>query len=295
MGNCCISPNNQKQIARRPKDTNGKVSGKDKHSPVTCIAANKTATENEKKKHLVENGSSLHNESKFCSPAAVKSGNPPQDKDSSRSSQKSDVNEQNIETLFAKYKDKSEENILAAGTESLCQDLKLDPTEFRVLLLAWKCNVSQMCRFTRQEFTQGCRILGCDSIRTMQLKLSVVEQEVDDKELFRDLYRFTYGFGLDVEDGQRTLPTQVAIDLWKLVFTKKRPRFLDEWFEFLEKKQVKGISRDTWNMFLYLTETMKSDFSNYDDSEAWPSLFDEFVDERNQPVENEQNESDSAI
>lgn len=42
--------------------------------------------------------------------------------------------------------------------------------------------------------------------------------------------------------------------------------------------QVRGISRDTWNMFLYLTESLDEDLSNYNDNEAWPSLFDDFVD-----------------
>ena len=42
--------------------------------------------------------------------------------------------------------------------------------------------------------------------------------------------------------------------------------------------QVRGISRDTWNMFLYLTESLNEDLSNYNDNEAWPSLFDDFVD-----------------
>ena len=31
-------------------------------------------------------------------------------------------------------------------------------------------------------------------------------------------------------------------------------------------------------MFLYLTESLKEDLSNYNDNEAWPSLFDDFVD-----------------
>lgn len=42
--------------------------------------------------------------------------------------------------------------------------------------------------------------------------------------------------------------------------------------------QVRGISRDTWNMFLYLAESLDEDLSNYNDNEAWPSLFDDFVD-----------------
>ena len=37
---------------------------------------------------------------------------------------------------------------------------------------------------------------------------------------------------------------------------------------------MRGIPRDTWNMFLNFVNTVGSDLSQYDDAEAWPSLFD---------------------
>eukprot|EP00794_Sanderia_malayensis_P008878 gene8878-9828_t len=210
----------------------------------------------------------------------------------SDSNRKLAFNEQIAEALFLKYKDANSDCILTTGTEKLCEDLKLDPTEFRVLLLAWKFNVSQMCRFTRKEFMHGCRSLQVDSTDSLLAKLNKIEKDCTNLEHFRDLYRFTYSFGLDVEEGQKTLPAQLAIDLWKLVFTKNTPAFLDEWFSFLEDKDVKGISKDTWNMFLYLHETIEPDFSNYDDCEAWPSLFDEFVAKKRSSNHNNQENGD---
>lgn len=35
--------------------------------------------------------------------------------------------------------------------------------------------------------------------------------------------------------------------------------------------------RDTWLMFLHLMDAVGDDLSRYDDNEAWPSLFDDFV------------------
>ena len=37
---------------------------------------------------------------------------------------------------------------------------------------------------------------------------------------------------------------------------------------------MRGIPRDTWNMFLNFVNTVGSDLTQYDDTEAWPSLFD---------------------
>ena len=49
----------------------------------------------------------------------------------------------------------------------------------------------------------------------------------------------------------------------------------------LTVSQVRGIPRDTWNMFLNFTNTVGSDLTQYDDTEAWPSLFDDFVEFEN--------------
>lgn len=273
MGNCC-----EKQLSKRPKDSLSKLNGSDKNSSSERFKSTaKGASSNLKSKQSAENGSSLPQEGYDGAKVASNSQYPFNIHDPKQSNIKAEFVEQNIENLFMKYKAKNVDCILAHGTEKLCNDLDLDPTEFRVLLLAWKFNVSQMCRFTRKEFVEGCKGLRVDSIASLKSRLAFIEQETEDKDIFRDLYRFTYGFGLDVEDGQRTLPTPEAMDLWKLVFTKNKPIFLDGWFSFLNENQVKGISRDTWNMFLHFSETIKPDFSNYDESEAWPSLFDEFV------------------
>lgn len=195
-----------------------------------------------------------------------------------------------INSLFAKYKDDTEDAILADGMEKFCQDLGVDPTEFIVLVIAWKFNASQMCRFTRTEFVEGFKALKVDSIRSLQSKFQELKAEVtNDVEKFKDLYRFTFKFGLDVDEGQRALPKNIALPLWKLVFSKNVPAVLDRWFAYLENRQLRGISRDTWYMFLNFTEAIEPDFENYDDSEAWPSLFDDFVESEREKAKQQGN------
>ena len=206
---------------------------------------------------------------------------------------KQEIDESKISMLFAKYKDDTEDAILADGMEKFCQDLGVDPTEFVVLVLAWKFNASQMCRFTRKEFFEGFKALKVDSIRSLQNIFPELESEVtNDVEKFKDLYRFTFKFGLDVEEGQRALPKNIAVPLWKLVFSKNVPLVLDRWFAYLQNRQVRGISRDTWYMFLNFTEAIDPDFLNYDDSEAWPSLFDDFVESERELAKQQLKEDD---
>jgi DCN1-like protein 3 len=139
-----------------------------------------------------------------------------------------------------------------------------------------------MCQFTRPEFAQGLRSMRVDSIRGIQLQLpEIVEELATNGEFFKDLYRFTFRFGLDVSSGQRILPADMAIVLWRLVFTIREPPLLSRWLKFLECHHVRGIPRDTWNMFLNFAESIGDDLGAYDDAEAWPSLFDDFVEYEN--------------
>ncbi|PZC86408.1 DCN1-like protein 3 [Helicoverpa armigera] len=193
------------------------------------------------------------------------------------------ISESKINQLFDQYKDSLEDAILAEGIENLCNDLQLNPDDFKVLVLAWKLNASQMCRFTKSEFIQGLKNMKTESIKGIQHKLNEITSELKrDTEQFKDLYRFTFKFGLDVSTGQRILPTDIAIVLWRLVFTNNEPPILDRWLLYLEKNpHIRGIPKDTWYMFLNFCEFIGDDLSSYDDTEAWPSLFDDFVEYEN--------------
>lgn len=54
-----------------------------------------------------------------------------------------------IEEMFLHYKDEHEDAILEEGMELFCNDLCVDPAEFKVLVLAWKFQAATMCKFTR--------------------------------------------------------------------------------------------------------------------------------------------------
>ncbi len=206
-----------------------------------------------------------------------------------------DFSESKIHALFEQYKDPEEDAILADGIENLCNDLEVRPEEFRVLVWAWKFDAETMCRFTRNEFFNGCKKLKVDSIKGIQSKFPEMVSEAMNRQTFKDLYRWTYKFGLDNDIGQRTLPVDMALSLWRLVFSQNEPPILKRWLGFLERHPtIRGIPKDTWDMFLNFSEAVGDDLSSYDDTEAWPSLFDDFVeyenDRENQNVQPEKDE-----
>lgn len=182
-----------------------------------------------------------------------------------------------IMNFYNRYVDHEIGFISAEGIEKLCDDLELDPEDFRVLVLAYSLNAEVMCRFTEDEFVKGCKHLDIHNIESMKAAIPRLLDTVKNKS-FGPFYRWAFKFALDTETGQRTLPTELAVSLWKLVFSQNYPSLLEKWLFFLEHNcSVKGISKDTWDMFLVFTDQIQGDLSKYDDTEAWPSLLDEFV------------------
>uniref|UniRef100_A0A8C9I0S1 DCN1-like protein n=1 Tax=Piliocolobus tephrosceles TaxID=591936 RepID=A0A8C9I0S1_9PRIM len=191
---------------------------------------------------------------------------------------KSNVEEsslQGLEELFRCYKDEWEDAILEEGMERFCNDLCVNPTEFRVLLLAWKFQAATMCKFTRKEFFDGCKALSADSSDRIcaQFPSLLTEAKLEDK--VKDLYQFTFQFGLDSEEGQWSLHRQITIVLWKLVSTQNNSLVFDQWLNFLTENplRIKAISWDSWNMFLNFTQVIGPDLSNnHSEDEAWSNL-----------------------
>lgn len=60
-----------------------------------------------------------------------------------------------------------DDKIMAEGIGRFCEDLKLDPANLRVLLIAWKFKAATQCEFTRKEFTDGMLELGWAVIRNI--------------------------------------------------------------------------------------------------------------------------------
>ncbi|CAO1307586.1 unnamed protein product [Diamesa hyperborea] len=191
-----------------------------------------------------------------------------------QSAKESQIADNAINKLFEEYKDENDDTILSEGIEKLCSDLGYSPDEFPILVLAFCLDAKQMCCFTKQEFIYGVKKLNATTISELKMRLiQIIEKLQTDMELFKQLYRFTFRFGL--EYGHRILNIDMAIILWRLVYTIHAPDVLDRWLSFLENENIRGIQRDTWLMFLNFSESF--DINLYDDNEAWPSLMDSFV------------------
>jgi DCN1-like protein 4/5 len=179
-----------------------------------------------------------------------------------------------VEALFAKYAD-DEADIGPTGVEKLCEDLGISTTDIRILLLAWKLRASRMGYFSKDEWRQGLKALRVDSLEKLKRVLPTLQDEVANPYTFKDFYQFAFGFCL-TEPLQKTLDIETATVMLELVLGN-HPH-LPTFIQFLqEQKEYKAVNLDQWTAFLRFCNEVKPDFSNYDESQAWPLLLDNYV------------------
>ncbi|KAJ9528370.1 hypothetical protein QJQ45_014367 [Haematococcus lacustris] len=174
--------------------------------------------------------------------------------------------------------DRDEDAITAEGIMKFCADLKVEPADVVMLVIACYMNAAYMGEFTKDEFISGMVKLGCDSMDKLRNKLPELRAELKSPSRFKDIYNYAYTFSR--EKGQKCVQLDTALGMWQLLFPADRPwPLLDDWCEFLTKQHGgKAISKDTWTQLLDFIRTVKPDLSNFDpDNSAWPYLIDEVI------------------
>ncbi|KAH9922224.1 defective in Cullin neddylation protein 1 [Fomitopsis serialis] len=223
------------------------------------------------------------------------------------SAQRSTVSTTKINQLFDQYKDPDGDDMIAVdGTIRLCGDLGSDPADVVWLAVAYDLKSPSMGEWARKGWVDGLKRLNCDSISGMQSLLTQLRQKLSqDPEYFTQVYNYTFEFSRP--QGQRSLGLEDAQGFWALLIPHglqggalahvQRDDDVDMtgeegwkeehtqwWFEFLNEKGGKGISKDTWQMFLEFVRSIDSKFEKYDAEAAWPSTIDDFVEYAKQRV-----------
>ncbi|KAF9484185.1 defective in Cullin neddylation protein 1 [Pholiota conissans] len=199
--------------------------------------------------------------------------------------------------LFDSYKD--DEDITVNGTIKFCEDLEVDPEDVVLLAIAYELKSPQMGVWKRQGWVDGWKSIGVDSIKGMQGAIPRLRSRLaSDPEYFQKVYNHTFDFARS--EGQRSLGLETAIAFWNLLLPlglsggalahvttsdgdddikmdEEGWKEYQWWFDFLNQKGIKGVSKDTWVMFLDFIRSIDSKFSNYDMEAAWPSTIDDFV------------------
>jgi len=179
--------------------------------------------------------------------------------------------------LFDKYRDlnSSDQVIIWTGIEKLCKDLGVDPNDIVVMVFSYHCQCKTFSEISLEEWKHGSEELQFDSIQKLKDKLDSLRAELWDEVVFKNFYQWVFNYAK--EGTARTLDTQGACELWKLIFAD-RFKYLDQWCKYLlEEKKLRVVSKDIWNIFLEFTKQIQNGPENYDANGALPDIFDDFV------------------
>jgi len=205
-----------------------------------------------------------------------------------------------LSSLFDKYKDPDSKEITVDGTIRLCEDLAVNPEDVVLLAIAYELKSPRIGEWTKQGWTEGWKNLGCDSIPSMKTTLVQLRDQLGrDPDYFQKVYNHTFEFARS--DGQRSLGIETAQAFWGLLLPHGlhggalarvdpdgdvrmdnksdgwKEEYTSWWFDFLNEKGGKGVSKDTWVMFLDFIRSIDSKFTEYDTEGSWPSTIDDFV------------------
>ncbi|CAK9784822.1 DUF298-domain-containing protein [Cutaneotrichosporon oleaginosum] len=215
-------------------------------------------------------------------------------------------NAKKVGDIWERFKDPSRNLITIEGFMNLCQELDIDPESDIVLFcLASDLGSKSIGEFAKEPFVSGWTDIdpGIDSVTKMKAALPHLRKKLNtDAAYFKKVYMHT--FDLSKAEGARVLALDTALSMWQLFIppamaakpsalshveagqspsgpATKNPSLLGEsgfqlWLDF-QKSRNKAVSKDTWSLFIDFVRTIDAEFKEYDESAAWPSTIDEFV------------------
>ncbi|KAI7866407.1 potentiating neddylation domain-containing protein [Spinellus fusiger] len=98
---------------------------------------------------------------------------------------------------------------------------------------------------------------------------------VKDPVQLKDIYRFTFGYAKN--KGEKYMAVEVACVLWTMLLKDIYPLTNDFVTFVQETDSVRVINKDQWQSFFEFMVSVADTLTGYDETSAWPVLFDEFV------------------
>ncbi|XVF89232.1 hypothetical protein PTKIN_Ptkin19aG0113800 [Pterospermum kingtungense] len=183
-----------------------------------------------------------------------------------------------VDCLFNSYANSALGMIDPDGIEALCSDLGVDYTDVRILIFAWKLKAEKQGYFTMVEWQTGLKALGVDSLSKLKKAVTELEKEVGEPSNYDDFFSYAFRYCL-TEEKQKSVDIESICELLNVVLRAQFRPQVDLLVEYLKvQSDYKVINLDQWVNFLrFCKEITFPDLENYDATQAWPLILDNFV------------------
>eukprot|EP01126_Amoeba_proteus_P003061 TRINITY_DN1099_c0_g1_i3.p1 TRINITY_DN1099_c0_g1~~TRINITY_DN1099_c0_g1_i3.p1 ORF type:complete len:168 (+),score=35.69 TRINITY_DN1099_c0_g1_i3:139-642(+) len=154
------------------------------------------------------------------------------------------------------------------------------PMDPHILLLAWKMRSKKFFEWVDNEWMV---LWANEKAQSWEDVKKAVNRWIQDIKTNDDNFFSFYGFCFDYlksEKGARAtvLDKEDALMTWEMLGMRQRFRFYDQWEVYWRANEMKGVTKDVWMMLLKFIKDVGSNVDNYRDDDAWPLVFDDFVD-----------------
>ncbi|XP_048440524.1 DCN1-like protein 5 isoform X1 [Pyrus x bretschneideri] len=154
-----------------------------------------------------------------------------------------------IDSLFESYANQSLNMIDPTGIEALCSDLKVDHTDVRILMLAWKMRAAKQGYFSKDEWQRGLKDLHADTIPKLKKALPGLEKELTTASKFEDFYAFAFQYCL-TEERQKSVDIETVCELLNLVLGPRYQLQVDLLIKYLKvQTEYRALNMDQWMHF----------------------------------------------
>jgi len=187
------------------------------------------------------------------------------------------VDTSKLEKLFSKYAGSGDDkdSMIEEKLAEFFRDMGVDPEGATTLGVAWKLKCKTLGEIGRKEFVEGFSAMGADNDAKIKTEMGKINKLLDDQYMFKEFYRWLFDF-IKEEPERKTVDTPIALTMWGIVLPRHF-KLIDQWKKFIQKQELKQVSRDLWDMLFEFGKDIKADLSNWEDNGAWPVIVDEFV------------------
>ncbi|KAK3177769.1 hypothetical protein Dsin_033221 [Dipteronia sinensis] len=130
----------------------------------------------------------------------------------------------------------------------------------------------------QDEWKTGLKTLQVDTLTKLRKAVSELEKEVNTPSNFLEFYSFAFRYHL-TEERQKNVDMETSCELVNLILGSEYRSQVDLLIDYLKiQSDFKVVNLDQWVGFLrFFKEISFPDLENYDDTQAWPTILDNFV------------------